>query len=100
MSHTRNLEEVMAERVPELGERVARLNDIESVMERLKLGRSTVFAEIASGRLRSVKVGRRRLVPESAIVEFIDNLVTDDPRACLDQNTLQRTDDPRGVVTA
>ncbi|MCW2652674.1 MAG: ethanolamine utilization protein EutA [Mycobacterium sp.] len=64
----------MQELVPELAERVARLHDIEGVMERLKLGRSTVFAELASGRLRSVKVGRRRLVPESAIADFIAGL--------------------------
>ncbi|MCV7267757.1 helix-turn-helix domain-containing protein [Mycolicibacterium doricum] len=43
-------------------------------MERLGVGRSTVFALMASGALRSCKVGRRRLVPESAIVEFIENL--------------------------
>jgi len=53
---------------------VARLHDIESVMERLKLGRSTVFAVLASGQLRSVKVGRRRLVSEAALVQFIEKL--------------------------
>lgn len=52
----------------------ARLNPVEIVMGRLGLGRSTVFALLASGQLRSVKVGRRRLVPEAAIVEFIANL--------------------------
>lgn len=52
----------------------ARLHPVEGVMGRLCLGRSTVFALMASGELRSVKVGRRRLVPESAIVEFIDRL--------------------------
>ncbi len=61
--------------MPELAEQhLARLHDIESVMDRLKLGRSTVFAELASGRLRSVKVGRRRLVSEAAITEFIERL--------------------------
>jgi len=43
-------------------------------MDQLGVGRSTVFALLASGQLRSVKVGRRRLVPEAAIVEFIDSL--------------------------
>jgi excisionase family DNA binding protein len=51
-----------------------RLNPVEIVMGRLGLGRSTVFALLASGQLRSVKVGRRRLIPEAAIVEFIANL--------------------------
>jgi excisionase family DNA binding protein len=52
----------------------ARLNQIEDVMERLHVGRSTVFALLASGELRSVKIGRRRLVPEQAIVDFIAKL--------------------------
>jgi excisionase family DNA binding protein len=55
---------------------VARLNSIEATMARLGIGRSTVFAAIGSGQLRSVKVGRRRLVPESAIAEFIQHLET------------------------
>ena len=50
------------------------LNDLKSVQQRLHVGRSTVFALVASGELRSVKIGRRRLVPESALMEFIDGL--------------------------
>jgi excisionase family DNA binding protein len=59
---------------PALAGHVARLNSIEDAMERLRLGRSKVYVEMDSGRLRSVKVGRRRLIPESAIVEYIENL--------------------------
>jgi excisionase family DNA binding protein len=33
-----------------------------------------VFELIGSGKLRSVSIGRRRLVPESAIAEFIEAL--------------------------
>lgn len=61
----------MAEQV---AEHAARLHTVEAVMERLSLGRSSVFALMGSGDLRSCKVGRRRLIPESAIVEFIENL--------------------------
>ncbi|MBX8688784.1 DNA-binding protein [Mycolicibacterium septicum DSM 44393] len=43
-------------------------------MERLCIGRSTAFGLIASRQLRSVKVGRRRLVSEAAIVDFIQSL--------------------------
>jgi excisionase family DNA binding protein len=60
----------------------ARLNSIKGVMARTNLSRSTVYQEMNSGRLRSVKVGRRRLVPESALIEFIDNLI----------NTARRTE--------
>jgi excisionase family DNA binding protein len=52
----------------------ARLHTVEEVMERLRVGRSTAFGLIASRQLRSVKVGRRRLVSEAALVEFIENL--------------------------
>ncbi|MGO9386111.1 MAG: helix-turn-helix domain-containing protein [Mycobacterium sp.] len=58
---------------------VARLNSVEDVMERLKLGRSKVYEELGSGRLRSIKVGRRRLVSEAAIVDFINHLEAGGP---------------------
>jgi excisionase family DNA binding protein len=52
----------------------ARLHPVEAVMERLCLGRSKVFELIANGQLRSVQVGRRRLVSEAALREFIEKL--------------------------
>jgi excisionase family DNA binding protein len=61
--------------MPELAEAVmARLNSVEDVMERLKLGRSKVFEVLGNGQLRSIKVGRRRLISEAALVEFINHL--------------------------
>jgi hypothetical protein len=33
------------------------------------IARSTLYAELVAGRVRSVKVGRRRLVPASAITD-------------------------------
>lgn len=53
---------------------IARLNSIEDVMERLSIGRSTAFDLIGTRRLRSIKVGRRRLVSETALIEFIERL--------------------------
>ena len=52
-----------------------RLNSIKDVVARTRLSRSTVYEEMTSGRLQSVKVGRRRLIPESALIRYIDNLV-------------------------
>lgn len=61
----------MADIVPE-GE--ARLHGLDTVMERTNLGKTQVYKEFESGRLRSVKIGRRRLVSESALNEFITEL--------------------------
>jgi excisionase family DNA binding protein len=59
----------------ELAEREsARLHNVEAVMKRLNLGRSKTFEVLADGSLRSVKVGRRRLVSEAALCEFIEKL--------------------------
>lgn len=49
-----------------------RLYSIDETCQILGCGRTLVYKELTAGRLRSFKVGRRRLVPESAIVAFID----------------------------
>ncbi|MGO1827045.1 helix-turn-helix domain-containing protein [uncultured Corynebacterium sp.] len=55
-----------------------KLYGINDVMEATGLGRTTVFALIKDGKLRSVKVGRRRLVPAAALDEFIAGLDAQD----------------------
>ena len=55
----------------------ARLLTIEAVMERLSVARSTVYNLMDSGQLRSCKVGRRRLIPESGLVAFVEGLAAD-----------------------
>lgn len=40
----------------------------------LGIGRTKWFELIASGELRSVKIGRRRLVSEAALAEFVAKL--------------------------
>jgi excisionase family DNA binding protein len=63
-------EEVRAE--VEAGPRAPdRLLSIDEAATMLGIGRSKVYAEIAAGRLRSCKAGRRRLVPASAIQSYI-----------------------------
>ncbi|MEV4127478.1 helix-turn-helix domain-containing protein [Nocardia sp. NPDC049707] len=52
----------------------ARLHQIPTACERLGIGRSLLFDLIRTGQLNSVKVGKRRLIPETAIVEFIERL--------------------------
>lgn len=57
-----------------LSAEVARLNNIASTQDRLKVSRTQVFKLISTGQLRSVKIGNRRLIPEQAIVDFINAL--------------------------
>jgi excisionase family DNA binding protein len=49
-----------------------RLLDIDEAAAALGIGRSALYGEIAAGRLRSVKVGRRRLVPAASITSYIE----------------------------
>ncbi|WP_205719655.1 helix-turn-helix domain-containing protein [Actinomadura geliboluensis] len=51
-----------------------RLFKVEDAMTLLSLGRNTIFELIRSGRLRSVKEGRSRLIPGKAIAEYIELL--------------------------
>ncbi len=37
----------------------------------LNVGRSVIYEQIRSGRLRTVKVGRTRLVPDAAIEAYV-----------------------------
>jgi excisionase family DNA binding protein len=51
------------------------LNSVKDVVIRTRLSRSKIYEELDSGRLQSVKVGRRRLIPESALINYIDGLI-------------------------
>jgi len=51
-----------------------RLLSIKEACHLLGLSRTTLYAEMASGRLRSVTVGRRRFVPRDGIDDFIAGL--------------------------
>lgn len=51
-----------------------RLNTIGQTVDRLGICRANVYGLLSSGELRSVKIGRRRLVPEQAIIDFIATL--------------------------
>ena len=52
----------------------AELLDVDQVAARLNVGRSTVFNLMSSNKLRSVKIGQRRLVSEASLAEFIEGL--------------------------
>jgi excisionase family DNA binding protein len=52
----------------------ARLLSIKEACRILGLSRTTLYGQLASGRLRSVTVGRRRFIRHDAIEEFIAGL--------------------------
>jgi excisionase family DNA binding protein len=64
--------------MPQLAEAAARLHSVEDIMARLNLGRSKVYELLGSGQLRSIKVGRRRLVSDAQLVSFISRLEAGD----------------------
>jgi excisionase family DNA binding protein len=43
----------------------------------LDVGRTTIYALIASGELKSVKIGRSRRIPASALEDYINKLTAD-----------------------
>jgi excisionase family DNA binding protein len=54
------------------------LLSVEDAARLLHLGRTTTYQLVLSGRLPSVKVGRRRLVLRRSLEEFVDTLATVD----------------------
>ncbi len=51
---------------------VERLLSIPETAEALGIGRTLIYRELEAGRLRSIHVGRRRLVPASAVAEYAE----------------------------
>ena len=60
------------------------LSTAERVAEQLDVGRTTVYALMASGELASVKIGRSRRIPADAVTTYIERLrrdaLTDQPQ--------------------
>ena len=49
----------------------------EEAAAALTIKRSTLFQLLATGRLRSVKIGKLRRIPAGAIAEFVQQLETE-----------------------
>lgn len=49
----------------------AKLLDIETAAKELGISRSLVYKLMNSGQLRSIKVGVRRMIPATAVDDFI-----------------------------
>lgn len=44
---------------------------VSAAAQKLGVGRSLAYQEIAAGRLRSLLIGRRRFVPAGALVDYV-----------------------------
>jgi excisionase family DNA binding protein len=53
----------------------------EGAATKLASGRTTVYALMASGELRSVKIGRSRRIPAAALDEYVEKLLHAGPGA-------------------
>ena len=47
---------------------------VDEAAAALRLSRSSIYELIRSGQLRTVKQGRRRLVPVAALAEYVESL--------------------------
>jgi excisionase family DNA binding protein len=47
-------------------------HSIEEAARRVGVGRSQMYRLVAGGEIDSIKIGRRRIIPESAIQDFLD----------------------------
>ncbi|HYP45310.1 MAG TPA: helix-turn-helix domain-containing protein [Propionibacteriaceae bacterium] len=52
------------------------LYDVDEAARALRLSRTVMYELIRSKQLRTVKLGRRRLVPVSALVEYVNSLLS------------------------
>jgi len=55
-----------------------KLYTVPQVAEYLGVGRSLVYDLMARRALRSIKVGRMRRIPESALIDFITNQLSEE----------------------
>lgn len=49
-----------------------RLLTVLEAADALGIGRTAAYGEVQAGRLRSVKIGRSRRIPASAVADFIE----------------------------
>lgn len=53
------------------------LYKIPEAMQLLSIGRSALYEQIRAGRLKTVTQGRARLVPATAITQYVNLLITE-----------------------
>lgn len=46
---------------------------VEEVMKMLRLSRVTVYGLLKSGRIRTIRVGKKYIIPKKCVSEFLEN---------------------------
>ena len=55
-------------------EMFSKYNDVvtvEDVMEKLHLGRVTVYSLLKSGRIHTLRVGKKYVIPKKSVIDFL-----------------------------
>lgn len=53
------------------------LYDVTAAGQALSIGRNEIYHRIQTGEIRSVRIGRRRLIPATELAAFVDRLITE-----------------------
>ena len=46
--------------------------DIDDLQKMLKIGRSTAYEIVKNGRIKTVKIGKRYIIPKQSVMEFLN----------------------------
>lgn len=61
----------MAEKTHEIFFKYNDVVTVEDVMEMLHLGRVTVYSLLKSGRIHTLRVGKKYVIPKKSVIEFL-----------------------------
>lgn len=61
----------MAEKTHEIFSKYNDVVTVEDVMEMLHLGRVTVYSLLKSGRIHTLRVGKKYVIPKKSVIEFL-----------------------------
>ena len=46
--------------------------DIDDLQKMLKIGRSSAYEIVKTGRIKTVKIGKRYIIPKQSVIEFLN----------------------------
>lgn len=61
----------MAEKTHEIFSKYNDVVTVEDVMEMLHLGRVTVYSLLKSGRIHTLRVGKKYVIPKKSVIDYL-----------------------------